>query len=1445
MAVRVDFRPASSGLPLQTMAKTPNSNSAPSPTRRWSHACARELAAAALCVATAILGHAEAAPTYRNLAKYQQAAGSTYGYTFRPEAFATDGIASNFHRWRTTDVSGHALEISYPRAVTIASAHLYSGVISTTTSEVWGNFKFQYHNGTTWVDISGGSVSGNTATERSVIFNAAATSSRFRLVCSDPSGVRSVRELAMFGPNLVGGVEQGYPLGTEVVVNLAHKRPATASSINGTNYAIKAVDGYVDDASRWLCTSGVAGEWLEIDLLSGNANGDAYHAISSARLYSGDFATSSNALSDFTLQYWDTVNSMWVAIPGAENITGNTQTVRTITFSSTVVTNKVRLVNNTTGSAKVAELQLFPPSSASYPAGQDVRMEPPSTAKWLDYGDATRHLRVSSASLKLGVVGGNAVFTNDSAGSDALNWQLLLNHRDGSYRIRNVKTGHCLALADLSTAANTAVIAEAYTGMPHQCWFLDFVNGVQFRLLNAYSGLALQSLGGSTTPGSALVVVAPGSSALQQWDTVWQANVLKKGIAATGNPFSGGTGESSMSYYYGKYKHSSWSYSWGRSDSFAFMDVDHTFNPMQWGNYFFSHGSSSSASPLEGDRVYLQSQSKPLSFMGFNEPDHTDQANMSEALVLQRWPRLQALDAPLVGPCPANPTSTWNATFYAAANQMGYRVDYTPQHWYSNPNANNLINKIKEVYNLYGRPVWLTEFSCVRWPYDTTSTWTYADNYNFLAEFLWRAENLPELARYSLFNWRADPASSIDPAVAPRGNAINVDGTLTPYGELYASWDCIAQVLPQKAYHLHNHGQYQRMQSPATGDSLQFVTPDDSSAGTQWFLTTGTTANTYRIQTTRDGRPLVCAGGAAVTMGALGQANNQTEWTLVPVVSGANHDGWYYLQHPLTNQRLKNNGGGACSMVAVSDTSNDCKWRFVVPLVPEMKAVADSATIITNQSLLLDVLANDGGRSGAPSIQSVGTPNAGTAAIENGKIRYTPPNGFSGTAQFTYTITDGTVTDSATVTLVVLAKSPPVFVANPFSAADATERTAYSATIASSATDADEDPLIYTKISGPAWLNVAADGTLSGTPAFGEAGLGSWLIRVEDPDGFSATATLEIRVKYWSGPITLVGGSVRNGDFNANPGATVNFQSTDFWYNTKGSQTTEATKDNDPYIDLSQNATVHANRGFGVDTGHIIRAGDSFDCSYVWKDAWQWVDADGEVTVALFVTSDDTITGTRTNLVVDYSGISKTNDTYESVSRQNVYTATEAVAGKVLFAAIETSAVGFARVDNFVLTVVVPTAYGRWTIGTFDQSFTSTDLTADPDKDGCTNVQEFAFDTDPTSPLRRTLQWTDGGPLTRAGLPVLMKLPVQAGPDAFHAVFVRRKDYQAAGLSYAVQFSADLAAWTPVNTGLAVEGENATGTMEVVSIPFPGSVPLQGGLQSAPPQFFRVAVSGN
>ena len=53
--------------------------------------------------------------------------------------------------------------------------------------------------------------------------------------------------------------------------------------------------------------------------------------------------------------------------------------------------------------------------------------------------------------------------------------------------------------------------------------------------------------------------------------------------------------------------------------------------------------------------------------------------------------------------------------------------------------------------------------------------------------------------------------------------------------------------------------------------------------------------------------------------------------------------------------------------------------------------------------------------------------------------------------------------------------------------------------------------------------------------------------------------------------------------------------------------------------------STQASKVFGMDTGHIIAAGESYDISYLWRDAWNWVDDSSEVLVSLFVTDDNTI----------------------------------------------------------------------------------------------------------------------------------------------------------------------------------------------------------------------------
>jgi len=87
----------------------------------------------------------------------------------------------------------------------------------------------------------------------------------------------------------------------------------------------------------------------------------------------------------------------------------------------------------------------------------------------------------------------------------------------------------------------------------------------------------------------------------------------------------------------------------------------------------------------------------------------------------------------------------------------------------------------------------------------------------------------------------------------------------------------------------------------------------------------------------------------------------------------------------------------------------------------------------------------------------------------------------------------------------------PVFSVDPIIGTEATEGTAYSETIADHASDPESDPLFFSRVSGPDWLSVAADGSLSGTPVLSDEGVNTFTVEVLAAGG-SDTATLQITV---------------------------------------------------------------------------------------------------------------------------------------------------------------------------------------------------------------------------------------------------------------------------------------------------------------------------------------------
>jgi len=89
---------------------------------------------------------------------------------------------------------------------------------------------------------------------------------------------------------------------------------------------------------------------------------------------------------------------------------------------------------------------------------------------------------------------------------------------------------------------------------------------------------------------------------------------------------------------------------------------------------------------------------------------------------------------------------------------------------------------------------------------------------------------------------------------------------------------------------------------------------------------------------------------------------------------------------------------------------------------------------------------------------------------------------------------------------------PPAFTSDPISKPNATYGQAYSGSLSGNATDANADTLTFAKTSGPAWLTVAANGALGGTPAAGDLGSNTFVVSVSDGRGGSDSATLLITV---------------------------------------------------------------------------------------------------------------------------------------------------------------------------------------------------------------------------------------------------------------------------------------------------------------------------------------------
>ena len=101
---------------------------------------------------------------------------------------------------------------------------------------------------------------------------------------------------------------------------------------------------------------------------------------------------------------------------------------------------------------------------------------------------------------------------------------------------------------------------------------------------------------------------------------------------------------------------------------------------------------------------------------------------------------------------------------------------------------------------------------------------------------------------------------------------------------------------------------------------------------------------------------------------------------------------------------------------------------------------------------------------------------------------------------------------------------PPYFFTTPFAVAPAVAGQAYTGSIATNAASPNGNALTFALVSGPAWLSVAANGALYGSPANGNWGWNTFEVSVRDAH-FTTTGTLWVYVEavpaFTNSPILL------------------------------------------------------------------------------------------------------------------------------------------------------------------------------------------------------------------------------------------------------------------------------------------------------------------------------------
>jgi len=366
-----------------------------------------------------------------------------------------------------------------------------------------------------------------------------------------------------------------------------------------------------------------------------------------------------------------------------------------------------------------------------------------------------------------GNANGTAVLMWYSTKASNQQW-LVEPQSDGTYKISAYSGQNSLQVLDYAggiTTNGNPVTTYEDTGSDNQRWYFQDVGAGWYRIIPKNAKGTAQTLeisGGAAAQAAAAADIWEYTGGDNQVFRLDWAGVAK--LYASPKKGLGGYSQKQISL------HTAWFYDWGATVP-ANTPPGVEYVPMEWG--YYGNNNNDSVNWLNG----VKSQPGVKTILAFNEPDSSSQSNLSVDYALEGYQYMAALGIPVGSPACVHADDQWMQDFMSGAASRGYRVDYVTIHWYGGNDPWGFLGYVDYIHNLYGKPVWITEFCPADW------SGNHGISPQQTADFMKIA--VPGLnSRWYVqrFAWFSDgPGGTLG-----NGSLINDDGTLTDLGKLYA-----------------------------------------------------------------------------------------------------------------------------------------------------------------------------------------------------------------------------------------------------------------------------------------------------------------------------------------------------------------------------------------------------------------------------------------------------------------------------------------------------------------------------------------------------------------------------------------------------------------------------------------------------------------------------------